>query len=96
MGGGGSTTAIYRYIERDGTVTITNVGVFGIDGGTPILNPGESAPIELTWSPAVPAGERVITIEDAAEWRDAVKRKFNDIGARRRRVWHSGTAGSPT
>ncbi len=26
-----------------GTVTITNVGVFGVDGGTPILNPGESA-----------------------------------------------------
>ncbi|MGW1072222.1 dihydrolipoamide acetyltransferase family protein [Streptomyces sp. NPDC002537] len=26
-----------------GTVTITNVGVFGIDTGTPILNPGESA-----------------------------------------------------
>jgi 2-oxoisovalerate dehydrogenase E2 component (dihydrolipoyl transacylase) len=25
-----------------GTFTITNVGVFGIDGGTPILNPGES------------------------------------------------------
>ena len=27
---------------RDGTVTITNFGVFGIDSGTPILNPGES------------------------------------------------------
>ncbi|MDD9206021.1 dihydrolipoamide acetyltransferase family protein [Georgenia sp. 10Sc9-8] len=27
----------------DGTVTITNVGIFGIDTGTPILNPGESA-----------------------------------------------------
>jgi len=26
-----------------GTFSITNVGVFGIDGGTPILNPGESA-----------------------------------------------------
>lgn len=26
-----------------GTFTITNVGVFGIDGGTPILNQGESA-----------------------------------------------------
>lgn len=26
-----------------GTVTITNVGVFGVDGGTPILNPGEAA-----------------------------------------------------
>lgn len=28
---------------QDGTATITNVGVFGIDTGTPILNPGESA-----------------------------------------------------
>ena len=26
----------------DGTITITNLGVFGIDTGTPILNPGES------------------------------------------------------
>jgi 2-oxoisovalerate dehydrogenase E2 component (dihydrolipoyl transacylase) len=28
---------------RGGTITITNVGVFGVDTGTPILNPGESA-----------------------------------------------------
>lgn len=28
---------------QGGTITITNVGVFGIDTGTPILNPGESA-----------------------------------------------------
>ncbi|MDQ0372903.1 dihydrolipoamide acetyltransferase family protein [Cellulomonas humilata] len=27
----------------DGTITITNVGVFGIDTGTPIINPGEAA-----------------------------------------------------
>ena len=27
---------------RQGTITITNFGVFGIDSGTPILNPGES------------------------------------------------------
>jgi pyruvate dehydrogenase E2 component (dihydrolipoamide acetyltransferase) len=27
----------------DGTITITNVGVFSIDTGTPILNPGEAA-----------------------------------------------------
>ena len=25
------------------TVSLTNVGVFGVDGGTPIINPGESA-----------------------------------------------------
>ena len=28
---------------RGGTFTITNVGVFGLEGGTPILVPGESA-----------------------------------------------------
>ncbi len=27
----------------EGTITITNVGTFGIDTGTPILNPGEAA-----------------------------------------------------
>ena len=26
-----------------GTFTITNVGVFGVDGGTPLINPGEAA-----------------------------------------------------
>ncbi|MFJ9565074.1 dihydrolipoamide acetyltransferase family protein [Streptomyces fuscichromogenes] len=26
-----------------GTITITNIGVFGVDSGTPILNPGEAA-----------------------------------------------------
>jgi 2-oxoisovalerate dehydrogenase E2 component (dihydrolipoyl transacylase) len=26
-----------------GTISITNVGVFGVDSGTPILNPGEAA-----------------------------------------------------
>ncbi|MBO1901304.1 2-oxo acid dehydrogenase subunit E2 [Leucobacter weissii] len=28
---------------QDGTITITNIGVFGMDFGTPILNPGECA-----------------------------------------------------
>jgi pyruvate dehydrogenase E2 component (dihydrolipoamide acetyltransferase) len=28
---------------QGGTITITNVGVFGMDTGTPIINPGESA-----------------------------------------------------
>ena len=28
---------------RGGTITITNVGVFGVDAGVPILNPGEAA-----------------------------------------------------
>ena len=30
-----------------GTITITNVGVFGVDGGMPILNPGEAAILAL-------------------------------------------------
>jgi pyruvate dehydrogenase E2 component (dihydrolipoamide acetyltransferase) len=30
-----------------GTITITNIGIFGIDTGTPILNPGESAILAL-------------------------------------------------
>ncbi|MGH3919268.1 MAG: dihydrolipoamide acetyltransferase family protein [Pseudonocardiaceae bacterium] len=30
-----------------GTITITNIGVFGVDAGTPILNPGESAILAL-------------------------------------------------
>src|SRR6202034_1690332 len=28
---------------REGTITVTNVGVFGGDAGVPILNPGEAA-----------------------------------------------------
>ena len=31
----------------NGTFTITNVGVFGVDTGTPIINPGESAILAL-------------------------------------------------
>jgi 2-oxoisovalerate dehydrogenase E2 component (dihydrolipoyl transacylase) len=31
----------------DGTITISNIGVFGMDTGTPILNPGEVAIIAL-------------------------------------------------
>ncbi|GAA1364586.1 dihydrolipoamide acetyltransferase family protein [Arthrobacter rhombi] len=32
---------------RGGTFSITNIGVFGIDGGTPILNPGEAGILAL-------------------------------------------------
>ncbi|WP_460775276.1 dihydrolipoamide acetyltransferase family protein [Microbacterium sp. GXF7504] len=28
--------------QQGGTITITNIGVFGMDAGTPIINPGES------------------------------------------------------
>ena len=46
-----------------GTISITNIGVFGIDSGTPILPPGESAIIALgavAQRPWVVAGEIVI------------------------------------
>ena len=29
--------------QAGGTITVTNVGVFGVDAGTPIINPGEAA-----------------------------------------------------
>ncbi|WP_138275982.1 dihydrolipoamide acetyltransferase family protein [Rhodoluna limnophila] len=32
---------------KDGTITITNIGVFGVDTGTPILNPGEVGIVAL-------------------------------------------------
>jgi 2-oxoisovalerate dehydrogenase E2 component (dihydrolipoyl transacylase) len=34
---------VQPYDLANGTFTITNIGVFGVDGGTPILSPGESA-----------------------------------------------------
>lgn len=33
--------------QQNGTITITNIGVFGMDAGTPIINPGESGIIAL-------------------------------------------------
>lgn len=33
--------------QQGGTVTITNIGVFGMDAGTPIINPGESGIVAL-------------------------------------------------
>ncbi|KQM57513.1 dihydrolipoamide acetyltransferase family protein [Agreia sp. Leaf210] len=33
--------------QANGTITITNIGVFGMDTGTPILNPGEVAIVAL-------------------------------------------------
>jgi 2-oxoisovalerate dehydrogenase E2 component (dihydrolipoyl transacylase) len=30
-----------------GTISITNIGVFGVESGTPILNPGEAAILAL-------------------------------------------------
>ena len=48
-----------------GTVTITNVGVFGVDTGTPILNPGESGILAIgainrrPWVIEDESGERI-------------------------------------
>lgn len=33
--------------QQGGTITITNIGVFGVDAGTPIINPGEVGIIAL-------------------------------------------------
>jgi 2-oxoisovalerate dehydrogenase E2 component (dihydrolipoyl transacylase) len=49
-----------------GTFTITNVGVFGIDSGTPIINPGESAILafgavrKMPWVASGPAGDDIV------------------------------------
>jgi 2-oxoisovalerate dehydrogenase E2 component (dihydrolipoyl transacylase) len=48
-----------------GTFTITNVGVFGVDSGTPIINPGESAILAFgairkqPWVVATDAGDEI-------------------------------------
>lgn len=47
-----------------GTITITNVGVFGVDTGTPIINPGESA---IVCFGAVRRQPWVVTDADGAE-----------------------------
>jgi 2-oxoisovalerate dehydrogenase E2 component (dihydrolipoyl transacylase) len=49
-----------------GTFTITNVGVFGIDSGTPIINPGESAILafgavrKMPWVVSGSAGDQIV------------------------------------
>ena len=48
---------------QGGTISITNVGVFGVDGGTPILNPGEAAILcmgQVKPTPWVVDGELVV------------------------------------
>jgi pyruvate dehydrogenase E2 component (dihydrolipoamide acetyltransferase) len=51
-----------------GTFTITNVGVFGVDAGTPIINPGESAILcfgairKQPWVVTGPSGEDELAI----------------------------------
>ena len=46
--------------QMQGTITITNIGVFGMDAGTPIINPGEAGIVALgsiTQKPWVVDGE---------------------------------------
>jgi 2-oxoisovalerate dehydrogenase E2 component (dihydrolipoyl transacylase) len=51
-----------------GTFSITNVGVFGVDGGTPILNPGESAILCLgTIKPAPWVHEGVLAVREVVQ-----------------------------
>ncbi len=48
---------------RGGTITITNVGVFGIDSGTPIITPGETAILafgQVKDAPWVVAGQLAV------------------------------------
>jgi pyruvate dehydrogenase E2 component (dihydrolipoamide acetyltransferase) len=48
---------------RGGTITITNVGVFGIDSGTPIITPGETAILafgQVRDAPWVVAGQLAV------------------------------------
>ena len=46
-----------------GTFTITNVGVFGVDGGTPILNPGRRGSSASARSRGVPGSSAAVTEE---------------------------------
>ncbi|MFE4663503.1 dihydrolipoamide acetyltransferase family protein [Streptomyces sp. NPDC056716] len=48
----------------DGTVTLTNVGVFGVDTGTPIINPGEAAILAMG---AIRRTPWVVTDDSGAE-----------------------------
>ncbi|MDN5790597.1 MAG: 2-oxo acid dehydrogenase subunit E2 [Micrococcales bacterium] len=56
-----------------GTMTITNVGVFGVDSGTPIINPGESAIVAFgairkqPWVVAGPDGSDEIAIRHVTQ-----------------------------
>ncbi len=56
-----------------GTITITNVGVFGVDSGTPIINPGESAIVcfgairKQPWVVTGPEGEDALAIRHVTQ-----------------------------
>ncbi|YAL83530.1 dihydrolipoamide acetyltransferase family protein [Dermacoccaceae bacterium W4C1] len=57
-----------------GTITISNVGIFGVDAGTPILNPGEAAILAFG---AVRSMPWVVTDQDGVE--QIVPRKVTQL-----------------
>jgi 2-oxoisovalerate dehydrogenase E2 component (dihydrolipoyl transacylase) len=78
--------------QQGGTITITNIGVFGMDAGTPIINPGEVAIVALgaiRQKPWVVDGEVrprwVTTVSGSFDHRvvdgDGVSRFIADIAA---------------
>ncbi len=78
--------------QRGGTITITNIGVFGVDGATPMINPGETGIIAvgtIRQKPWVVDGEItprwVTTIAGTFDHRvvdgDAMSRFLADIAA---------------
>jgi 2-oxoisovalerate dehydrogenase E2 component (dihydrolipoyl transacylase) len=56
-----------------GTITITNVGMFGVDNGTPILNPGEAAILcfgavrPMPWVVEAPDGTQTIEVRQVTQ-----------------------------
>ena len=84
-----------------GTITITNVGVFGVDGGTPIINPGESAILCMGRAVAEAVGRRRRGARAPGDAADALvrppprRRRARLAGARRRRPLPRGPGGRP-
>lgn len=57
----------------DGTFTITNIGVFGVDAGTPIITPGQSAVLALG---AVQRRPWVVAAADGADGSEAIEPRW--------------------
>lgn len=78
--------------QRDGTITITNIGIFGVDAATPMINPGEAGIVAvgtIRQKPWVVDGEIVprwvATVAGSFDHRvvdgDAMSRFIADIAA---------------
>ena len=77
--------------QSGGTITITNVGVFGVDAGTPIINPGEAAILafgQVRQRPWVVDGEivprEITTLAVSADHRlvdgEIISKFLSDVG----------------